>query len=96
MNVLLDLLQTQLGGEQFNQTVSKQLGIEEDKAGDAVQAAFSAIMAGLSNNVAKPEGAQGLLGALDRDHDGSILDDVTGYLTGSMQTSNPNMLNGAG
>jgi hypothetical protein len=96
MNVLFDLLQSQLGGEQFNQTVSNQLGIEEDKAGDAVQAAFSAIMAGISNNVTDQSGAQGLLGALDRDHDGSILDNVMGYLSGNMQSNNSSMLNGAG
>lgn len=96
MNVLLDLLQSQIGGESFNETVSNQMGIEKEKAGDAVQAAFSALMAGLSNNVKDENGAQGLLGALDRDHDGSVLDNVMDLMSGTLQTNNPSMLNGAG
>lgn len=96
MNVLLDLLQEQLGGENFSKAIGNQLGIEEDKAGGATEAAFSAIMAGLSNNVADESGAEGLLGALDRDHDGSILNDVMGFISGSTQAANPNMVNGAG
>ena len=96
MNVLLDLLQSQLGGDGLNELVSNNVGIEKEKAGDAVQAAFSAIMAGMSKNVRQEDGAQGLLAAIERDHDGSILDDVTGFISGTAQPKNPNMLNGAG
>jgi hypothetical protein len=37
-------------------------------------------MGGLTRNSQSPEGASSLLAALDRDHDGSILDDVAGFL----------------
>jgi hypothetical protein len=53
--------------------------------------AVPAIMAGLTRNSASGDGATGLAGALDRDHDGSILDDVMGYLGGG-----GNLADGAG
>lgn len=50
----------------------------------------------LSRNAATPEGAAVLVGALERDHDGSILDDAVGLLSGMTAPQNSNMLNSAG
>ena len=36
------------------------------------------------------------MSAIDRDHDGSLLEDVAGFLLGNRETSNSSMLNGAG
>ena len=47
-------------------------------------------MSALANNVSKPEGAQALHQALSQDHDGSILNDMSGFL------DNPKAANGAG
>ena len=38
------------------------------------------LVGALANNTNQSGGAQALLGALDRDHDGSVLDDVAGFL----------------
>jgi hypothetical protein len=97
MNSLFDLLQNQLGGEQFTNAIGNQLGMGQDQSNVAVESAISAILAGLSKNVSTEQGASSFLGALDRDHDGSILNDVFGYLQGSSNhAANPSMLNGAG
>jgi hypothetical protein len=92
---LLQLLQSQIGGDVLKQ-LSGQVGANEEQTGAAVNGAFSALLNGLSKNIQTPEGASGLLGALDRDHDGSILNDLTGFLSGSAQSSNASSLNGAG
>lgn len=98
MNDLMELLQSQMGGD-LTQALSKQLNTEPEKTDVAVQSAFSAILSGLSKNVATEQGAQSFLGALDRDHDGSILNDLTGFLGGAIggnSSNNTSMLNGAG
>lgn len=49
-------------------------------ANTAVQAAVPLILAALARNSAQPEGAQALHEAVKSDHDGSILDNLMGYL----------------
>jgi hypothetical protein len=82
---LMDQLAGQLGG-----------GAPKEKTSTAVSGAMNLLMGALANNASTPQGASSLLSALDRDHDGSILDDVAGFLGGSKQANNANMLNGAG
>ncbi len=43
---------------------------------------MSTLVSALAKNAASPEGVSGLANALDRDHDGSILDNLTGLLGG--------------
>lgn len=95
MNTLFELLQAQ-GGDQLVNQLSQQIGAEPEQTETAMQTAFSAIMSGLSRNVNSGQGAESFLSALTRDHDGSILDNLGSYLGGTMQSANPNMLNGAG
>jgi len=64
------------------QQVSRQLGIDEAQAGTAIQAAVPLLLGALQRQTASPGGLQSLTGALDRDHDGSILDDIGGFLGG--------------
>ena len=95
----MDLMEMLQG--QFSKTLVDQLGRQiggasPKQTNSAIQLAIPAIMNAISRNVATPEGADGLAGALDRDHDGSILDDVFGFLSGSRQASNASMLNGSG
>jgi hypothetical protein len=63
--------------------MSRSTGLEESDVTKLLSGAFPALLAGLSRNAASTDGAVGLLGALDRDHDGSIMDDVAGYLAGA-------------
>jgi len=93
---LTQLFQSQLTGGVLEQ-LSQKTGINntEDTA-NAANAVFSTMLGAMSKNASTPEGAEALAGALDRDHDGSILDNVMGYITGSTQPDNPNTTNGAG
>jgi hypothetical protein len=71
----------QLGSGGINE-IARSLGLSSSDVGNVLAGAVPAMMAGLTRNVASSGGAGELLGALDRDHDGSILDDVAGYLSG--------------
>ena len=78
---LLDLLKNQMAGEATSQ-MSQQLGLGKAETEKAVGAALPTLLAALAGNAMKKEGASALSNALDRDHDGSILDDVVGFLGG--------------
>lgn len=60
--------------------LSSQLGADQDQTRSAVSAALPMLLAGLAKNASKPDGAQALFGALERDHDGGMLDDLAGFL----------------
>ena len=79
MDSLLDMLTGQLGGE-VTKTISHQLGANEDATKSAVPQALGLLFGALANNTAKPEGAEALSKALSKDHDGGILDDITGFV----------------
>lgn len=79
MASMIDQLQQQLGPQTISQ-LSRQLGVDENQTRQAVPAALTALVGGLGREAATPQGVQQLAGALDRDHDGSILDDLAGFL----------------
>jgi hypothetical protein len=79
---LLGSLMEQLGGGGVSE-IGRSLGLSGGDVTNVLSGAVPAIMAGLTRNSSSSDGAAGLLGALDRDHDGSILDDVAGFLAGS-------------
>jgi len=91
-----DLLQGPLKDIIINQ-VGSQLGLgDQNQANSAVDGVFGTLLNAISKNASTPEGAGGLMAALDRDHDGSILNDLGGFLSGAVTPSNPNTANGAG
>lgn len=79
MDSLFDTLNQQLQGQGVDQ-IARQLGIDPSTAAKAVPAALGSLMGGLANNAASSGGVEALSGALSRDHDGSILDNLTGAL----------------
>lgn len=87
---LLGSLVGQLGGGGINE-IARSVGLDSSDVTNVLSGAVPAIMAGLTRNSASSDGLAGLAGALDRDHDGSILDDVMGYLGGG-----GNLADGAG
>ena len=91
---LMSLLQGHLTPEVINQ-MSQETGAAPEQTATAAQGVLSTLLGGLSKN-AQGGGADGLLSALDRDHDGSILDDVMGLISGGGQASAPSAMNGAG
>lgn len=60
--------------------VAAQLGIDPAVADQIIEQVMPAIMAGMAGNAQADAGANRLNAALDANHDGSILDDLAGYL----------------
>lgn len=74
---LQDLLGAQQGSEAVDQ-ISNTVGAEPSMVNTAIQYALPAILGGLANNAADPQGAQSLENALSQDHDGGILGNLGG------------------
>ncbi len=80
-NDLASMVIGMLGSGELNQ-LSSQLGADSASTQKAVSAAVPLLLSALGKNASSPQGAEALLGALSRDHDGSILDNV-GAMLGS-------------
>jgi hypothetical protein len=74
---LKDLLGQQQGNETLNQ-IGQQVGAEPAMVNSAIEMALPALINGLANNAATPQGAESLNNALEQDHDGSILNNLGG------------------
>jgi hypothetical protein len=93
---LMGLLQGALNDNMIDQ-LSKQLGGADKKQTAAAASGIVATLVGaLAQNASTAEGAQSLNKALERDHDGSVLNDLMGALTGKSQAVNPRAVNGTG
>lgn len=79
MTSLLNILTRQLGGDSMKK-ISSQIGADEQSTQGAVSAALPLLINALSRNAASADGADSLSSALSRDHDGSILDNLSGFL----------------
>jgi len=96
-NNLMDLLQSQLSDGMIDQLSQQLGGADKKQTATAASGIMSTLVGALAKNTATPEGAQALNGALEKDHDGSILDDVMGFIGGgNAQAQNSRMLNGGG
>ncbi len=93
MDLLIDLLKSQLSGNVLDQ-LSNQIGEDKEKTEVATSGIISMLTAALAKNAASPDGASSLASALDNDHDGSILDNIGDLLGGNM--NNNRAANGAG
>lgn len=80
---LTGILQDTLSGDNVSQ-ISQAIGADESSTSSAIQAALPMLLGGLANNSSSESGAAGLAGALDRDHDGSVLDDIGGLIAGQL------------
>ena len=76
---ILDMLQQRLGGDAVQQ-ISAQLGADHGTTQSAIAAALPMLVGALAQNAQNPAQAGSLATALQKDHDGSVLDDVAGYL----------------
>jgi len=79
---LLDLLNSDLG-KTLVTSASSQLGQNKTQTTSALTAALPLILGAMKNNASTPQGAEGLLGALTKKHDGGILDNLEGMLGNS-------------
>ena len=82
MSGISDLLNSDLG-KQLVSSISEKTGINASQASDVVSSSVPALLGQMQNKVLSGEGATGLLSALTNGkHDGSILDNIGGFLNG--------------
>lgn len=86
MSNILDLVQSQLSGDVLEQ-LAKQIGGGTAETQTAIQSAIPAMLQAMTKNAASKEGAASLASALDKDHDGSILNDLMGFVTSGNDTN---------
>jgi hypothetical protein len=80
---LEDLLGQQQGNQAVDQ-ISQNLGANPSVVNSAIQMALPAILSGLARNAQNPQGAESLNNALEKDHNGGLLDNLMGYLGGGL------------
>lgn len=78
---LVDQLFEQLQGAPLQQ-ISRQIGADPQQTMGAIGAALPLILGALGRNTAQPEGADALLGALQRDHAAADFGSVLGGMFG--------------
>ena len=61
-------------------SISNQTGINKNQAGSVLSSALPILVGALAKNTSQSQGAESLHQALAKDHDGSILDDLGGFL----------------
>jgi len=75
LNVLVDSL-----SDDATQQISQRVGGDATAISTAVSGALPLLIGALTRNSSDTSGAASLAQALERDHDGSVLDDVAGFL----------------
>lgn len=95
MTSILDGIATQLQGDPLTE-MSERLGTDEQTTAKAVSLALPVLLSGLSENATTSAGAMSLGQALDSDHDGSILDNLSAAIGGAQQGAAPTRALNAG
>ncbi len=80
MDPLLQSIAGQISPRTISQ-MSSVLGIEDQQTQAAISMALPVLLGALQRNASDEDGATALTNALERDHDGSILQDVRGNIT---------------
>ncbi|MDO5981157.1 DUF937 domain-containing protein [Flavivirga spongiicola] len=83
---ILDLLNSDLG-KTIISGVAGQTGQDKNKTGSVLTMALPVLMQAMKRNTATPQGAEGLLSALNGKHDGSILDNLGGLFNGGVDSN---------
>ena len=77
--------------------LSRQLGASDaSQVRNASMNVAELLLGAVTKNANHQERGGGLMSAIQRDHDGGILGDIIGVLSGQSQVSNPKTTNGAG
>ena len=92
---LMQILQSQLDDNVIGQ-LSEQIGAEPQQTAQAANGIFATLLGGLANNASSEGGLASLGMALDKNHDGSVLDDLMGMVGTVMQGGGSAATNGAG
>ncbi len=79
MSLLETLTKTLTQGDNLS-ALGQQLGLDSGTASSAISAALPMIVGAMARNASSEEGANNLANALDKKHDGGILDQLGGFL----------------
>ncbi len=80
---LMEMLLSQLGGNNLS-ALSNHVGANEQQTTSALSGLIPVIMGALAKNASTQEGASSLFNALQKDHDGSVLENLMdGFTKGS-------------
>jgi len=82
MSSILESLLDQLQGPALARMAS-EVGAQEGQVHSAATAAIPLLLGALARNASSEDGAKALHGALQKDHDGSLLDNVQAFLGGN-------------
>lgn len=82
MSTILESVLTQLQDRDLD-LVSRSIGADRNQVETVIGAALPVMLGALGRNAQSPQGAASLASALDRNHDGSVLDDLQGFLSGN-------------
>ncbi|GJM44732.1 MAG: hypothetical protein DHS20C21_15740 [Gemmatimonadota bacterium] len=77
---LLDEITKHLDGGALKQ-ISSAIGADEAKTAQAASAALPALLGALARNSSQSGGAEAISSALSKDHDGSVLDNLSSFLS---------------
>ena len=83
MSGILDLLSSDLG-KSIISGVAGSTGNDASKTGSVLTMALPVLMKAMQRNAATPEGAAGLMGAIQSKQDGNILDNLGGLFSGGV------------
>ena len=86
MSGILDLLNSDLG-KTIVSGVAGQTKQPENKTQDVLTMALPVLLQAMKRNASTPQGAEGLLGALNSKHDGSILENLGGLFSGGVDSN---------
>ncbi len=88
---LIDIIKAQIGEENITR-LSSNVGEDQGGTLDAISNAVPLLVSAMARNTRSEEGAISLAGALDRDHDGSILDNLGGLIDRPEESSGQGIL----
>lgn len=86
MSGILDLLSSDLG-KTIISGIAGQTGQDENKTSNILTMALPVLMQAMKQNAATPQGADGLLSALNKKHDDGILDNLGGFFGGGVDSN---------
>jgi len=92
---LMDLIKSQLTDSVMDQ-ISGKLGADRKQTEVATDNVLASLIEGLARNANQTGGADALANALEKDHDGSLLDNLHDVINGQAEKANPRAANGTG
>ncbi len=91
MSSMIESIMGMLSGDALSK-VSQQVGVPESKAKEALPDVLAVLTGALAKNSSQEQGARELSNALAKDHDGSLLNNLSDYISNYKQSSGDGIL----